>query len=109
MVPFAVQPDQSGHSMPDPLVIAKCPSELALLPAMANRHGLTAGATGTGKTVTLQVIAEQLSRIDVPVLGLPGSASNRNGCGREGIVEAAAKSAVRAISSQLGRQIIRGA
>jgi DNA helicase HerA-like ATPase len=53
--------------MPEPLVIAKGLTELALLPAMANRHGLVAGATGTGKTVTLQVIAEQLSRIGVPV------------------------------------------
>jgi uncharacterized protein len=37
-------------------------------PGMANRHGLIAGATGTGKTVTLQAIAEQFSRIGVPVL-----------------------------------------
>jgi DNA double-strand break repair helicase HerA and related ATPase len=36
-------------------------------PALANRHGLVAGATGTGKTVTLQVLAERLSRIGVPV------------------------------------------
>jgi len=40
---------------------------LQLLPRMANRHGLIAGATGTGKTVTLQVISEQLSRAGVPV------------------------------------------
>jgi len=40
---------------------------LSLLPRMANRHGLIAGATGTGKTVTLQIIAEQLSRAGVPV------------------------------------------
>ena len=38
-----------------------------LLPAYANRHGLVAGATGTGKTVTLQVMAEAFSRIGVPV------------------------------------------
>jgi DNA helicase HerA-like ATPase len=37
-----------------------------LLSKMTNRHGLIAGATGTGKTVTLQVIAEQLSSIGVP-------------------------------------------
>src|SRR5690349_703537 len=42
-------------------------SELAILPALANRHGLITGATGTGKTVTLQVMAEQFSRIGVPV------------------------------------------
>jgi uncharacterized protein len=40
---------------------------LLLLPGLANRHGLVAGATGTGKTVTLQVMAESLSRIGVPV------------------------------------------
>ncbi|HEX4944169.1 MAG TPA: helicase HerA-like domain-containing protein, partial [Usitatibacteraceae bacterium] len=36
-----------------PLVVAKSGVELGLLPGMANRHGLIAGATGTGKTVTL--------------------------------------------------------
>jgi len=41
-------------------------TDLAILPGMANRHGLITGATGTGKTVTLQVIAEQFSRIGVP-------------------------------------------
>ncbi len=39
---------------------------LALLPALSNRHGLITGATGTGKTVTLQVLAEGFSRIGVP-------------------------------------------
>jgi DNA double-strand break repair helicase HerA and related ATPase len=53
--------------MPEPLLVAKADSELYLLPQYANRHGLIAGATGTGKTVTLQRIAEQLSRIGVPV------------------------------------------
>jgi DNA helicase HerA-like ATPase len=41
-------------------------SDLSIIPSMANRHGLITGATGTGKTVTLQVIAEQFSRIGVP-------------------------------------------
>ncbi len=50
-----------------PLRIAKNnKSELFLLPAMANRHGLITGATGTGKTVTLQTLAEQFSAIGVP-------------------------------------------
>jgi DNA helicase HerA-like ATPase len=53
--------------MPEPLLIAKAPSDLHLLPQFANRHGLIAGATGTGKTVTLQRVAEGLSRIGVPV------------------------------------------
>jgi DNA helicase HerA-like ATPase len=39
----------------------------SILPRMANRHGLIAGATGTGKTVTLQMLAEQFSRMGVPV------------------------------------------
>ncbi len=41
--------------------------QIALNPEFANRHGLIAGATGTGKTVTLQVLAEGFSRIGVPV------------------------------------------
>ena len=53
--------------MPEPLLVAKAGSkDLALLPGLANRHGLIAGATGTGKTVTLQVLAEAFSRIGVP-------------------------------------------
>jgi len=53
--------------MTDPLLIAKNDKiELLLLPQMANRHGLITGATGTGKTVTLQTLAEHFSRIGVP-------------------------------------------
>jgi DNA helicase HerA-like ATPase len=52
----------------DPLLIAKCGDiETVLLPELANRHGLITGATGTGKTVTLQVLAEHFSSIGVPV------------------------------------------
>ncbi len=53
--------------MPEPLLVAKSEVDLCLLPQYANRHGLIAGATGTGKTVTLQRVAEGLSRIGVPV------------------------------------------
>ncbi|HDR2158798.1 TPA: DUF853 domain-containing protein [Enterobacter cancerogenus] len=54
--------------MSTPLLIARTlDKELFLLPAMANRHGLITGATGTGKTVTLQKLAESLSAIGVPV------------------------------------------
>jgi hypothetical protein len=54
--------------MSEPLVIAKAgDTDLALLPGLANRHGCITGATGTGKTITLQVLAEQFSRIGVPV------------------------------------------
>ncbi len=54
--------------MASPLVIARHQeNELVLLPALANRHGLITGATGTGKTITLQVLAERFSSIGVPV------------------------------------------
>ena len=54
--------------MSEPLVIAKAgDTDLALLPGLANRHGCITGATGTGKTITLQVLTEQFSRIGVPV------------------------------------------
>ena len=54
--------------MADPILVAKNATVSAvILPAMANRHGLVAGATGTGKTVTLQALAEGFSRIGVPV------------------------------------------
>lgn len=49
------------------MLIAKNTKEIHLLPQMSNRHGLIAGATGTGKTVTLQSFAEQFSLIGVPV------------------------------------------
>ncbi len=53
--------------MTDPLMVARSgQSELFLLPALANRHGLVTGATGTGKTVTLQVLCERFSAIGVP-------------------------------------------
>jgi DNA helicase HerA-like ATPase len=73
--------------MADPLLIAKGNAECYMLPRMANRHGVITGATGTGKTVTLQSLAQSFSRIGVPVfmadvkgdlsgICLPGSAAN---------------------------------
>jgi DNA helicase HerA-like ATPase len=54
--------------MSTPFIVAKSDTiEVSLLPHMANRHGLIAGATGTGKTVTLRVLAEGFSRLGVPV------------------------------------------
>jgi DNA double-strand break repair helicase HerA and related ATPase len=54
--------------MIEPLFIARAgKTDLALLPSFANRHGCITGATGTGKTISLQVMAEQFSRIGVPV------------------------------------------
>jgi hypothetical protein len=70
------------------VLIAKGKQSCSILLRMANRHGLIAGATGTGKTVTLRVIAEQLSRAGVSVfmadvkgdlsgIARPGSANPR--------------------------------
>ena len=73
--------------MADPILVARAgTASLNLLPALANRHGLITGATGTGKSVSLQTLAEGFSRIGVPVfladvkgdlagLGMPGAAT----------------------------------
>ena len=54
--------------MAEPMLIAQnATTQCHLLPGLANRHGLITGATGTGKTVTLQTLAEQFSNIGVPV------------------------------------------
>jgi DNA helicase HerA-like ATPase len=54
--------------MAEPMLIARRnTTECHMLPALANRHGLITGATGTGKTVTLQTLAESFSKIGVPV------------------------------------------
>ena len=54
--------------MAEPMLIAQnATTTCQLLPGLANRHGLITGATGTGKTVTLQTLAEQFSNIGVPV------------------------------------------
>ncbi len=54
--------------MAEPMLIAQSATATCqLLPGLANRHGLITGATGTGKTVTLQTLAEQFSLIGVPV------------------------------------------
>ncbi|MBK7015770.1 MAG: DUF853 family protein [Sulfuritalea sp.] len=71
--------------MTQPLPIAKsATAELALLAALANRHGLITGATGTGKTVTLQRIAEQLSNAGVPVF-LADAKGDLSGLGAAGV------------------------
>jgi DNA helicase HerA-like ATPase len=75
--------------MTEPLLIAKSAAkEIHLLPRLANRHGLVTGATGTGKTVTLQKMAESFAAIGVPVfladvkgdlsgIGAAGTASDK--------------------------------
>jgi DNA helicase HerA-like ATPase len=71
--------------MSEALLIAKAKSDLTLLPALANRHGLIAGATGTGKTVTLQRMAECFSNIGVPVFmaDVKGDLSGISQAGKE--------------------------
>ena len=53
-----------------PLLIARSDRDISLLPQLANRHGLITGATGTGKTITLQVMAERFSSIGYPYFWL---------------------------------------
>lgn len=54
--------------MAEPMLVARNAQTVChLLPGLANRHGLITGATGTGKTVTLQTLAENFSRLGVPV------------------------------------------
>lgn len=54
--------------MADPILLARHgDTECQLLPALANRHGLITGATGTGKTISLQKLAESFSQMGVPV------------------------------------------
>jgi DNA double-strand break repair helicase HerA and related ATPase len=70
----------------DPLNVAKAGDQfLALLPGMANRHGLITGATGTGKTVTLQTLAERFSHIGVPVF-MADVKSDLSGMGAAGTI-----------------------
>src|SRR3954463_15806914 len=55
--------------MIDPFIIAKTADrrDLSFMPVMGNRHGLITGATGTGKTISLQVLTDHFSAIGVPV------------------------------------------
>ena len=56
-----------GETTVDRIFLGKGDIDVYLLPKYGNRHGLIAGATGTGKTVSLQILAEGFSRIGVPV------------------------------------------
>ena len=72
--------------MSEPLYLAKSEDGYpALLPQMANRHGLITGATGTGKTVTLQSMAERLSFAGVPVF-MADVKGDLSGMGAAGVV-----------------------
>ena len=67
----------------DRIVIGKGETEAHILPKMANRHGLICGATGTGKTVTLKVMAESFSDMGVPVF-LADVKGDLAGCAKRG-------------------------
>jgi hypothetical protein len=84
--------------MAEPIRVATGDHDICLLPKMANRHGLVAGATGTGKTVTLQRMAEGFSRIGVPVF-LADVKGDLSGLSRVG---SAANAKVAARVEQLG-------
>lgn len=77
------------------LLIAKSGIEIFLNPRMANRHGLIAGATGTGKTVSLQVMAEAFSSIGVLVFvsDIKGDLSgvSKSGEGNQRVIDRVAK------------------
>ena len=67
----------------DRLLIGRGEVDAVILPAMANRHGLICGATGTGKTITLKVMAESFSSIGVPVF-LADVKGDLSGCVKPG-------------------------
>ena len=67
----------------DRILVGKGEVEAAILPHMANRHGLIAGATGTGKTITLKVMAESFSDLGVPVF-LADVKGDLSGCCKPG-------------------------
>ena len=72
--------------MSEKIVIAKSEgNDLYILASLANRHGLITGATGTGKTVTLQKIAENFSQIGVPVF-LADVKGDLTGLGEKGVL-----------------------
>lgn len=64
--------------------MAKNDAPIYLLTQMANRHGLIAGATGTGKTITLKVMAESFSDAGVPVF-LSDIKGDLSGMGQPGV------------------------
>ena len=71
--------------MAEPMLIARSTEkDCALLPALTNRHGLITGATGTGKTITLQVITERLAAAGVPVF-LADVKGDLSGLGAAGV------------------------
>ena len=75
------------------ILIGKSDKEIYLIPSMANRHGLIAGATGTGKTVSMKLMAESFSDMGVPVF-LADIKGDLSGCCAEGEYTAALRERV---------------
>ena len=93
-----------------PLVIAMAQGkEIVLLPNMANRHGLITGATGTGKTVTLQKMAESFASLGVPVFmaDVKGDLSGIGAAGVGWVLGGAAVSAGRSGVAVVGAALAR--
>ncbi|WP_434778876.1 helicase HerA-like domain-containing protein [Neisseria sp. Ec49-e6-T10] len=84
--------------MASPLIIAKSSTltDIILIPALANRHGLITGATGTGKTVTLQKMAQSFSAIGVPVF-LADVKGDLSGIGAQGTMNPKLEARLKAI------------
>ena len=64
-------PEQELEQEPQPLTMligGAAQQQLRMDASMANRHGMIAGATGTGKTITMQIMAEEFSKVGAPVL-----------------------------------------
>ncbi len=80
--------------MADPICLARSGTQdLVLLPALANRHGLITGATGTGKTVTLQKLAESFAALGVPVF-MADVKGDLSGIGAAGVLSEKLKAAI---------------
>lgn len=87
--------------MTDPICLARSSTQdLVLLPALANRHGLITGATGTGKTVTLQKLAESFAALGVPVF-MADVKGDLSGIGAAGVLSEKLKAAVAERGTQL--------
>jgi DNA helicase HerA-like ATPase len=81
-------------NMIDPICLARNGAQdLVLLPALANRHGLITGATGTGKTVTLQKLAESFAAVGVPVF-MADVKGDLSGIGAVGVLSEKFKAAI---------------
>lgn len=92
----------NASTAPDSLFVGSGKRPANLILRYANRHGLIAGATGTGKTVSLQVLAEAARREAAE------KEEKKSGRIRQTAVEAGIQSMVRTIGRAVGRELVRG-